>query len=76
MWMCKYYMRIKGAKYGKKEYLSRKDLNSRETLAYEYMLDGLSLKRIAKSTGYQWDTIKRFKSLWFDNEGNSRLEKF
>ena len=23
----------------KKEYLSRKDLNSRETLAYEYMLD-------------------------------------
>lgn len=44
MWMCKYYMRIKGAKYGKKEYLSRKDLNSRETLAYEYMLDGLSLK--------------------------------
>ena len=40
------------------------------------MLDGLSLKRIAKSTGYQWNTIKRFKSLWFDNEGNSRLEKF
>lgn len=60
----------------KKEYLSRKDLNSRETLAYEYMLDGLSLKRIAKSTGYQWKTIQRFKSLWFDNEGNSRLEKF
>ena len=60
----------------KKEYLSRKDLNSRETLAYEYMLDGLSLKRIAKSTGYQWNTIKRFKSLWFDNEGNSRLVKF
>ena len=56
--------------------ISRKDLNSRETLAYEYMLDGLSLKRIAKSTGYQWNTIKRFKSLWFDNEGNSRLEKF
>ena len=74
--MCKYYMRIKGAKYGKNPYLSRKDLNSRETLAYEYMLDGLSLKRIAKSTGYQWNTIKRFKSLWFDNEGNSRLEKF
>ena len=64
------------SEYGKKEYLSRKDLNSRETLAYEYMLDGLSLKRIAKSTGYQWNTIKRFKSLWFDNEGNSRLEKF
>ena len=60
----------------KKEYLSRKDLNSRETLAYEYMLDGLCLKRIAKSTGYQWKMIKRFKSLWFDNEGNSRLEKF
>ena len=76
MWMCKYYMRIKGEKNKKKEYLSRKDLNSRETLAYEYMLDGLSLKRIAKSTGYQWNTIKRFKSLWFDNEGNSRLEKF
>lgn len=60
----------------KKEYRSRKDLNSRETLAYEYMLDGLSLKRIAKSTGYQWKTLKRFKRLWFDEDGNSRLEKF
>lgn len=35
----------------KREYRNRKDLNSRETLAYEYMLDGLILKRIAKSTG-------------------------
>lgn len=60
----------------KKDYHSRKDLNSRETLVYEYMLDGLSLKRIAKSTGYQWKTLKRFKRLWFDKEGNSRLEKF
>ncbi|MBC1476389.1 hypothetical protein HB892_01415 [Listeria welshimeri] len=60
----------------KKEYLSRKDLNSRETLAYEYMLDGLTLKRIAKSRGDQWKTIQRFKCLCFDNEGNSRLEKF
>lgn len=60
----------------RKTYTSRKDLNSRETLAYEYMLDGLSLKRIAKSTGYQWKTLKCFKSLWFDEKGNSRLEKF
>lgn len=59
-----------------KEYKSRKDLNSRESRAYEYMLDGLSLKRIEKSTGYRWKTLKRFKSLWFDKNGNSRLEKF
>lgn len=60
----------------KNEYRNRKDLNSRESRAYDYMLDGLSLKRIAKSTGYQWKTLKRFKHLWFDEYGDSRLEKF
>jgi len=55
----------------KKEYQSRK-----EVLAYDYMFDGLSLKRIANSTCYQWKTLKRFKLLWFDEYGNSRLEKF
>ncbi len=60
----------------KKEYKSRKDLNSKELRAYDYMLDGLSLIKIAKSTGYQWKTLKRFKNLWFDEYGNSRLEKF
>lgn len=60
----------------KKEYKSRKNLNSRETLAYEYMLDGLSLKSVAKSTGYQLRTLQHFKNSWFDEYGNSRLEKF
>lgn len=60
----------------KKEHLIQKALNSRETLAYLYMIDGLSLKRIAKSWSYQWKTIQRFKSIWFDIEDISRLEKF
>ena len=58
----------------KKENQSRKDLSSKETLAYDYMLDGLSLKRIARSTGYQEKTLIRLKSLWFDENGQSRLE--
>lgn len=48
---------IKKQNIATKEYHSRKDLNIRETLVYEYMLDGLSLKIIALSTGYQWKTL-------------------
>jgi len=61
-------------KKDKKVYRKRKGLNSKETLAYDYMLDGLSLKQIANSTGYQEKTLKRLKRLWFDETGGSRLE--
>lgn len=58
-----------GRKMAKKEYRSRKDLNIRETLAYEYMLDGLSLKRIAKSTGYQWKPSNALKACGLMKQG-------